>query len=150
MQKQAITIYSIFLFTLAVTLYFALRLSLGIFSYVSLSETVPAKILAWEIETRGSRYGVKGDYEYKIKEKTYRSATRLSGPLFMNEEAAIDSVKKISSWVSHYNPSNPGESSLERAFPKGFAIRFFLCLLTLVYFWFAVIKKAGLNNFKTS
>jgi len=117
------------LFAAAVAAYFGFRLSREICSYASLSEQAPAKILRWEVEEAGSRYAVKGTYEYKNLVGT----TQLQRTFF-NEAVALDFIKSTSSWTAHYDPTHPEHSALERVFPKGYVIRFVLACAVFIYF----------------
>jgi hypothetical protein len=126
--------------------YFSIRLGLAVSTYIALSQSVPARISQWEIVEIGDTFPLKASYSFEIQEKIWSGSTVLAAPRHWNEPSAIAALEGLAkqNWKAWYNPKNPSQSSLERAFPIGLLVRTSVCLSVLVYFVF--IWKRLLKN----
>lgn len=124
------------LFSVLVTGFLGFRLAQEACWYASLKERAPAKILRWDIEEKRSRFSVSVVYEFFHKDKNLIGSCELYDRLFMNDATALAAIRDMAkqNWTVHYSAHKPKNSSLIRKFPTGYAVRFLISLLVLIYF----------------
>jgi hypothetical protein len=122
----------------AIALYFSLHLGYESFQYVTLNRQSNAQISQWEIFPVRDHFAIKANYGFEAQEKTWNDSCALNPPYYLNEQAALSSLKMMAkkSWQAWYNPNNPSHSALERAFPLGLLIRTLICYGILIYFFY--------------
>ncbi len=123
--------------------YFTFQAGSKIFTYLSLREQAPAQILQWEVEEVDGKYALKAVYSFDGNRGEYR----FNPPYYWNEPSAVAALKakakeSLSAW---YNPDNPSQSALERAFPRGLVFRLLICYGVLLYFF--VLRRRIVNSF---
>jgi len=104
--------------------YFGWRFFYALHTFTSQNLIAPARILRWEVEEVGSRYGIRAVYEYKNS-----SGTSLLLERYLNEFSALDEVKKLALQQHTIYHDGRGHSSFSRVFPMNSGWRFVLSAL---------------------
>ena len=132
----------VFILTALIALFFLLRAGKQISAYISLDSRAVACIQKWDVIEKGeSSFALEAFYRFSCFEKEFSGMTEFSPPYFLNAEAALSAIKKISSqeFFVFFNQGNPAENSLQRSFPFRLCIHAFLTLGVFVYFM--LLKK---------
>jgi len=109
--------------------YFGWKFFYALYTFTSQNLTAPARILQWEVEEVGSRYGIRAVYEYENS-----PGSSLLSELYLNEFSALDQVKKLALQQHTVYHDGRGHSSLSREFPMNSGWRFVLSALVFIYF----------------
>ena len=83
------------------------------------------------------KFALKAVYSFETQKKIWKGAYRLGPPYYWNEPAAASALKGKAkeAWSAWYNPKNPAQSALEKAFPSGLCFRTLVCYALLIYFF---------------
>lgn len=130
----------VFIGTALIGLYFTEQTIVQLWQYCKLSSHAPASVQQWEVrELANGKFAVAAKYSYEVQGKTMQGDTCFTEPLFPNQFAAIDTLKK--KYVQEkqevwFDPKAKEYSSLQKKFPTMLLIRTTLALGVLVYFFF--------------
>ena len=119
--------------------YFTWSLTDSLCNYFPLSARANAQVTAWEVKEIDQKFAIRAIYSFSCRGKIWTGASFLQGPRYLNEDAAVTSLRervKQASWMVWFNPDKPVQSSLEKTFPWNLLLRTILCYCVLVYFGF--------------
>ena len=138
-----------FLGVLAITLHFGILFSQQLIGYLALNQSAPARITQWEIVPIKSRFGLKADYTFSSKEKTYQGSSLFAPPHYLNEMAALSAlkVKAKEPQTVYFRSQNPQNSALEKTFSWNLLFR--LCCSLGVIVYFVLLNKRLITSYKS-
>lgn len=129
----------LFLISVLVALWFALKSVVGAWGYLRLQGQAPAVIEGWEIEEISpSQFGYRVKYCFEAQGKRVKGEEVLKSPLYPNRYAAEGSLKswKERRWTVYYVLLNPLTNTLQRPFPWKSLLYALISIGVLFYFIF--------------
>ncbi len=129
---------------LAIALYFTVRFGGAWLETWPLQAQAKARISQWEIEEVSGKFLVQA--KYLFGELPFEGSWQFKRE-YQSEAAAFASLKEMAKqeWVVWYDPSNPGRSALEKAFPFNLLFRMAACYGVAVYFGFLIRKIRSID-----
>jgi len=108
------------------------------YRYWVMSEQAEPTSVEWEVKNiSGSKYGIKAEYTFSVRNKQFTGETVLKDMLYLNPwaaEAARDSMAERG-WTVWYHPNKPAKmSTLDREFPFKMCIYAGVVFLLFLYF----------------
>jgi hypothetical protein len=109
--------------------------------YFLLSSSAPAKVSNWSVHEKNGKFTVEAGYHFEIPNRSIEGRYAFPKPVYPNPHLANDLVERWEdrSWEIWYNPKNPYQVSLQKAFPTKKVFQFGLSLAILIYFGFLKI-----------
>ena len=114
-------------------LWFSLQAGYGMWRYSRLSALVPVEIQKWSVEQASAKFLLAASYTYVVEGQSYTGKTIFYEPAFLN---SLSAEAQRAKWAEYqyqawYNPTSPGDSSLQKLFPykRGAYALLVLCIL---------------------